>query len=92
EIAVLKGMATLTVMVAEDRLRLHDIQSAVITELAQWYSEAPVKLDPMFRADYFEAADDAARLRVVVDQLASLTDHSAWALYHQLKAGAEDRL
>ncbi|MDN5551563.1 MAG: deoxyguanosinetriphosphate triphosphohydrolase, partial [Brevibacterium sp.] len=36
EIAVLKGMATLTVMVAEDRLRLHDIQSAGITELAQW--------------------------------------------------------
>ena len=92
EIAVLKGMATLTVMVAEDRLRLHDIQSAVITELAQWYSELPTKLDPMFRADYFEAADDAARLRVVVDQIASLTDHSAWALYHQLKAGAGDRL
>ncbi|MGO1311862.1 MAG: deoxyguanosinetriphosphate triphosphohydrolase, partial [Brevibacterium aurantiacum] len=58
EIAVLKGMATLTVMVAEDRLRLHDIQSAVITELAQWYSAMPTKLDPMFRADYFEAADD----------------------------------
>lgn len=92
EIAVLKGMATLTVMVAEDRLRLHDIQSAVITELAQWYSETPSNLDPMFRADYFEAADDAARLRVVVDQIASLTDHSAWALYHQLKAGAGDRL
>ncbi|WP_231441221.1 deoxyguanosinetriphosphate triphosphohydrolase [Brevibacterium zhoupengii] len=92
EIAVLKGMATLTVMVAEDRLRLHDIQSAVITELAQWYSATPTKLDPMFRADYFEAADDAARLRVVVDQIASLTDHSAWALYHQLKAGAGDRL
>ncbi|MDN5607522.1 MAG: deoxyguanosinetriphosphate triphosphohydrolase [Brevibacterium sp.] len=92
EIAVLKGMATLTVMVAEDRLRLHDIQSAVITELAQWYSAMPTKLDPMFRADYFEAADDAARLRVVVDQIASLTDHSAWALYHQLKAGAGDRL
>lgn len=92
EIAVLKGMATLTVMVAEDRLRLHDIQSAVITELAQWYSESPAKLDPMFRSDYFEAADDGARLRVVVDQIASLTDHSAWAFYHQLKAGAGDLL
>ncbi|GAA1866583.1 deoxyguanosinetriphosphate triphosphohydrolase [Brevibacterium marinum] len=92
EVAVLKGMATLTVMVAEDRLRLHDIQSAVITELAHWFSESPADLDPMFRADYFDAADDAARLRVIVDQIASLTDHSAWALYHQLKAGAEDRL
>jgi dGTPase len=92
EIAVLKGMATLTVMVAEDRLRLHDIQAAVIGELAEWFSAAPDRLDPMFRADHAEAADDAARLRVIVDQIASLTDHSAWALYHRLNAGAEDRL
>jgi dGTPase len=92
EIAVLKGMATLTVMVAEDRLRLHDIQSAVINELAEWYSQNPDKLDPMFRADHAEAADDGARLRVIVDQIASLTDHSAWALYHHLNAGVGDRL
>ncbi|MGM0699383.1 MAG: deoxyguanosinetriphosphate triphosphohydrolase [Actinomycetota bacterium] len=92
EIAVLKGMATLTVMVAEDRLRLHDIQAAVINELAEWYWQSPDKLDPMFRADHAEAADDSARLRVIVDQIASLTDHSAWALYHHLNAGAEDRL
>ena len=92
EIAVLKGMATLTVMVAEDRLRLHDIQAAVISELAEWFWAAPDELDPMFRADHAEAADDAARLRVIVDQIASLTDHSAWALYHRLSAGAEDRL
>jgi dGTPase len=92
EIAVLKGMATLTVMVAEDRLRLHDIQAAVINELADWYWQSPDKLDPMFRADHAEAADDPARLRVIVDQIASLTDHSAWALYHHLNAGAEDRL
>ncbi|SDS60627.1 dGTPase [Brevibacterium siliguriense] len=92
EIAVLKGMATLTVMVAEDRLRLHDIQAAVINELADWYWQSPDKLDPMFRADHAEAADDSTRLRVIVDQIASLTDHSAWALYHHLNAGAEDRL
>lgn len=92
EIAVLKGMATLTVMVVEDRLRLHDIQAAVIGDLAEWYAQKPENLDPMFRADHAEAADDAARLRVIVDQIASLTDHSAWALYHHLNAGAEDRL
>src|SRR5699024_9709346 len=84
EIAVLKGMATLTVMVAEDRLRLHAIQAAVIGELAEWFAAAPDRLDPMFRADHAVAADDAARLRVIVDQIASLTDHSAWALYHRL--------
>jgi len=92
EIAVLKGMATLTVMVAEDRLRLHDIQDTVITTLAEWYDAHPRGLDPMFAADHTEAADDAARLRVIADQIASLTDHSAWTLYHRIQAGAGDRL
>src|SRR5699024_4982002 len=83
---------TSTVAIAGARLRLHAIQAAVIGELAEWFWAAPDELDPMFRADHAEAADDAARLRVVVDQIASLTDHSAWALYHRLSAGAEDRL
>ncbi|MBR7504167.1 hypothetical protein KCW65_29220, partial [Mycobacterium tuberculosis] len=69
-------------MVAEDRLRLHDIQDTVITTLAEWYDAHPRGLDPMFAADHAEAADDAARLRVIADQIASLTDHSAWTLYH----------
>lgn len=92
EVSVLKGMATLTVMVGEDRLRLHEIQAEVITDLAEWYSENPTGLDPMFHADHLDASDDASRLRVVADQIASLTDHSAWALYHRIRAGAGDRL
>ena len=38
-------------------------------------------LDADLRADFEAAADDAARLRVVIDQVASLTDISApaWA-------------
>ncbi len=34
-------------------------------------------LDPAFRADFDDAADDAARTRVLLDQVASLTDASA---------------
>ena len=34
-------------------------------------------LDPALRHDFDEAADDAARTRVVLDQIASLTDASA---------------
>jgi dGTPase len=34
-------------------------------------------LDPMFAVDFAVAADDDARLRVVIDQVASLTDLSA---------------
>jgi dGTPase len=37
----------------------------------------PEVLEPRFRADLREASDTAGRLRVVVDQVASLTDASA---------------
>jgi dGTPase len=53
-------------------------QRAVLHELfeAMWKrgSEA---LDPALRHDFDEAADDSARTRVVLDQIASLTDASA---------------
>jgi dGTPase len=38
----------------------------------------------MFAADWRAADDDGARLRVVVDQVASLTDASALAWYERL--------
>jgi dGTPase len=38
---------------------------------------APDALDPALRPDWRAAGDDAARLRVVVDQVAGLTDFSA---------------
>ena len=39
-------------------------------------------LEGEFRADFSQAADDSARRRVIIDQVASLTDVSAhaWAL------------
>jgi dGTPase len=45
---------------------------------------APIALEPPFAADWVEAADDAARLRVVIDQVASLTDVSAAELHARL--------
>ena len=38
----------------------------------------------MFAADWRDADDDGARLRVVIDQVASLTDVSALALHERL--------
>ena len=38
---------------------------------------SPLALEPPFAADWAAASDDAARLRVVIDQVASLTDVSA---------------
>ncbi|GAA4285336.1 deoxyguanosinetriphosphate triphosphohydrolase [Brevibacterium daeguense] len=86
EIAVLKGLATVTVMVAEDRLRLQRIQARVLSTLCEYFSERPEAMDRMFFLDHQEADTDADRLRVVVDQVASLTDHSAWTAYHRMQA------
>ena len=57
------------------------------TELvAALADRAPDALDPVLRPDWLAAADDAARLRVVVDQVAALTDPSAPAWHARLTA------
>jgi dGTPase len=62
-------------------------QRQLITELAGMLADgAPGSLDPVFRAGYLEATDDAGRLRVVIDQVASLTDTSAFAWHRRLTA------
>jgi dGTPase len=49
-------------------------------------SRAPDVLEPAFQADFAAAPDDAARLRVVIDQVASFTDASALAWHARLTA------
>lgn len=78
EIAVLKGVAAHYVMQAEGRVALQNRQRALIAELVTvLLDRAPYGLDRAFAQDWQEAPDDAARRRVVVDQVASLTDASA---------------
>jgi dGTPase len=85
EIAVLKGIAARYVMRSRERLRLLARQREIIHALvAALQARAPEGLDPQFRADFEAAPDDAARLRVIVDQVASLTDASALALHRRL--------
>ena len=58
---------------------------AVLTDLvAALAAGAPGALDPLFRSAFDAAASDAARLRVVVDQVASLTDPPAMAWHAKL--------
>ena len=84
EILVLKGMAVAYVMAPREQEPLHHQQRQVLADLVEVFSDkAPDALEPPFAADWLEASDDAARLRVVVDQVASLTDVSAYQLHER---------
>jgi dGTPase len=78
EVAVLKGLAAVFVMTAGDRRVVYERQADVVHGLVRTLLHAaPDALEPAYAADWRAAPDDAARLRVVVDQVASLTDASA---------------
>jgi dGTPase len=85
-IAALKGVAAHYVMRAEDRIGVLARQREVLTELVSLLRlRGPSQLMPTLRADFEAAHDDAARLRVIVDQVASLTDSSAEAWHARLR-------
>lgn len=78
EVNTLKGVAAVYVMTAEDRQPLYARQREMLAEIVDALVEGgPDLLEPPFAALWHEAPDDAGRLRVVVDQVASLTDVSA---------------
>jgi dGTPase len=78
EVALLKAMALRFVMSDPHRLAVQARQRELIAELcAALVRHAPQPLDPVLRPAWQQAPDDAARLRVVVDQVAALTDAQA---------------
>jgi len=85
EIAVLKGIVAANVMSTNARQPIYARQRAVLAELADalWHI-GPAALDRAFADDFAEARHDAARKRVIVDQVASLTDQSAMAWHERL--------
>ncbi|MGH3504994.1 MAG: deoxyguanosinetriphosphate triphosphohydrolase [Nocardioidaceae bacterium] len=89
EIAVLKGVSAQLVMKADDRVAALSTQRELLAELVDdMWQAAPTSLDPMFRADFAVASDDADRWRVVIDQVASLTDPSAVDRHRDLRGSA----
>jgi dGTPase len=86
ECALLKGMALRYVMRRPGARPGYDRQREILTELVHGLAErAPDALDPVFAQLWKAAPDDAARLRVVVDQVASLTDPAAVAWHRRLR-------
>jgi dGTPase len=85
EIAVLKGIVATFVMSKNTRQPIYTQQRQVLTTLADiLYERGPRELDAGFGEDWETADDDAARKRVIVDQVASLTDQSALSWYERL--------
>jgi dGTPase len=85
ECALLKGVTAYYVMGRAGAVASQARERQVLTELvAALAAGAPGSLDPMFRPGYADAGSDAARLRVIVDQVASLTDTSALAWHAKL--------
>lgn len=84
EIAVLKGIMGQAIVTIDARKGVYREQRRVLTRLADalwstdalWHAGADV-LEPAFAADFLDAETDAQRARVVVDQVASLTDQTA---------------
>jgi dGTPase len=83
--AVLKGIALKYVMRRRGTEPWYEEQREILTDLVDVLSErAPDSLDPVFGPLWKDAPDDAARLRVIIDQVASLTDPAAVAWHRQL--------
>ena len=82
EIIVLKSIAAHYVMRADHRAgKLREQQDLLLALVARLVASGDEHLEREFQGDFAAARDDAARLRVVIDQVASLTDASAhlWA-------------
>ena len=85
EVALLKSMAGHYVINARQSQIRYAEQQKLITELVEAILEsAPDTLESFFLQDWQRAQSDQARLRVVIDQVASLTDPGAVALHARL--------
>src|SRR5659263_544128 len=78
EILALKGLAVCYVMQPREQEPLYLTQRTILFDLVDALMErGETELEAEFLGDYLEAGTESGRLRVVVDQMASLTDTSA---------------
>jgi dGTPase len=85
EVALLKAIALRYVMSDPVRVRQQARQRNLLAELVGALNvHAETSLDAVHAARWLAAGDDGERLRVVIDQVAALTDAQAVAWHHQL--------
>lgn len=84
EVAVLKALANLFVFQRRDADAIYQQQREVISDLVTALNDrGGSALDPMFAPSWAAAGSDDQRLRVVVDQVACLTDRSVLEWHHR---------
>lgn len=85
EIVALKGMAVYFVMEPREHEPFHRKERDIVADLVEVFmADAPDPsdaLEPVFLDDWMRARNDGERLRVAIDQVASLTDASAMAMH-----------
>jgi dGTPase len=85
EIAVLKGTVSVFLMTDEKRQPYYSWQREVLTDLADALLAANGKhLDNYCQSQWLQATTESQKHRVIVDQVASLTDVSALNLHAEL--------
>ena len=85
ECALLKGITAHYVMSRAGAAETQARERELLAELAHAVERgAPRTLDPLLRPAWHAADTDAGRRRVIIDQIASLTDTSAIAWHHRL--------
>jgi dGTPase len=85
ECALLKAMTVRYVMGRPAAAALQAREREVVAELVQLVADRQA-LQPFYREMWDAAGDDAARLRVAVDQVAALTDAAALRLHAHLSS------
>ena len=85
EIVALKGIAVYFVMAPREREPFHQEELKIVSDLVDvLMADSPLPSDALesqFLAVWNESTNDDERLRVAIDQVASLTDNSALALH-----------
>ena len=85
EVALLKSMAGHYIIRAEKSQERYAKQQEVIIDLVQAVREsAPGTLESFFLQEWNRASSEREKMRVVIDQIASLTDVGAYALHQEL--------
>lgn len=85
EILVLKGIAVHYLMEPRDHSPMKEDEQRIVTDLVETIvndtSTPPFALERVFWEDWMRAETDGERLRVAIDEVASLTDASAMTMH-----------